>query len=1009
MKKLFTLLTFAVAGLTASADPIDAERAKQLAADFLQQDSPLTLVKQASRHEAKARKLSAATRATAPFYIYSRGAGQGYIIIAGDDCMPIVLGYTEQGDFDENNVPDALQDMFDAWTLMVEDAQANGTNTPKQEAKARRAAADRSNIAPLLTSHWHQDSPYNNHCPFLKNSSNRAITGCVATAACQVLYYWRKDLPSTLQGSTPTYSYGDAPVTESVPKGTELHWELMKDNHWNSDPAAVKDAVAEFCFATGAATWLTYGSSTSGHIEDIPYTYSHYYGMNGGTVHYRNSYSQESWVQLLYKELLAHRPVMYTGVHPDQGGHAVVIHGYKTAVGTTSDLFYFNFGWGGQGDGYYTVDTSNGMNGFKDYQSALIGAIPKQWNMDINVRPAAGTVYAQRTNDFEVTIQNNSTIAHSGFYLFAATSKSNPKALKDAKSSDTETIVAKGETATLTLSCKPTSTKTWYITLTDANLNVLKQIEVVPEVAPAELSLIDIAVNGSADTDTIDGIAYHRIYNDRASVTVHMLNAGSIDYEGTARIDIFALNDSTGEWTKIGNKSASNSLLPARQVTPVTIGVSNTSNCPIEPGKRYCAEVTSPWSTTVSKDTIDFSQAENLRTYFTLTGESDLTVADFQDNILYLKGHWDKVTFENIVKRPAYKTAQNYDLTAVESFTDNYDPTYLTSPNSLVFAPEHQTFQTPNILSGTQMCPNLSLQAGYDFMPTADFTAWNATLRIGSEVGLWYMVTVPFAAYVPDGIIARRIDSHRSSGLSTKNVVDVDTLQAGCTYMVMASSLRNMNLVSTPGAKSVHVAAKPAVNPDTAIIGTYVLTPTPDKAQLLNDEEKQYFVPVEEGTLVEGLRGYFYDEKVTKTFRAYPSILIDPAYVNLAKAIQQAYEILDAYSDSVTQRAYNAYSDSINAAEHEFSHRAETTLTTPALINAYAEHLLQLGEEYKLIREDENPAGDVNGDGKLDLSDITDLISIYLSNTQPEGLDLDGDGVLTIEDIAQLIALYLGE
>lgn len=182
----------------------------------------------------------------------------------------------------------------------------------------------------------------------------------MATAASQILYYWRKDLPSTLQASTPTYGYGAAPVTRSVPKDTPMKWDLMKDSY-SSESQEYKQAVAEFVFATGAATWLTYGESTSGNIEKIPYTFSAYFGMNGGTVHYRDSYGQEAWTQLLYNELQQGRPVMYTGVHPDNGGHAVFVHGYKAS----SDLFYFNFGWGsGNGyDGYYTTNQTNGMNG----------------------------------------------------------------------------------------------------------------------------------------------------------------------------------------------------------------------------------------------------------------------------------------------------------------------------------------------------------------------------------------------------------------------------------------------------------------------------------------------------------------------------------------------------------------------------------------------------------------------------------------------------------------------
>ncbi|MBQ9640845.1 MAG: C10 family peptidase [Bacteroidaceae bacterium] len=1002
MKKLLSLLTFALAAVNASADPVDADAARLLAADFLGQDN-LTLVKKAQRTETKARKLSPAVAATAPFYIYSRGAGRGYIIVAGDDCMPDILGYTEQGDFDENNIPEGLQDMFNAWTQAVEEAQLTGTNQPKQsEAKQRRAAADRVNISPLMTSHWHQSSPYNDRCPYLTGTQNRAVTGCVATAASQVLYYWRKDLPATLQATTPTYGYGDAPVTESVPQGTELHWDLMKDSYGSGESAASREAVAEFVFATGAATWLTYGSSTSGNIEKIPYTFSAYYGMKGGTVHYRSSYGQEAWVQLLYNELLAGRPVMYTGQHPDQGGHAVVVHGYQK----TKDLFWFNFGWGGQSDGYYTVDTSTGMNGFKDYQSALIGAIPAHWNMDVSLKPA-GTVYAQRTNEFEVTVQNNSTLPQSGFYLFAATSKTKPTALKDAKSSDTETIIPTGTSATLRLTCKPTSTKTWYITLTDENLNILQQIEVQPELATAQLVFTDIKANGSADSEVHDDILYQKFYSDKASVTAYVYNAGNIDYEGTGRLNIYVYDEAAAAWTLNGTKSATGILLPAHQNTPITFSVSSTSSCPIEAGKLYCAEICNQWSTLVSKDTLDISPTATERAYFVVTGSSDLT-AKLSDGLLVFNGHWDKSTFETIVKRTTNKTAQNYDLTSVESFTDNFDPAVLPCPNALVYAPEGRSYTTANVLSNNA-CPVLRLTVGYDFRPLSDFSAWNATLDLGTETARWHLVTVPFRAYVPDGIIARRIDSHKTTGLTTKSVTDLDTLDAGQTYLIMTSSLGNTELISLSGARSTPVLAAPQTNVDPAIVGTYTATVTPAKAQLLNSEEKQYFVPAAEGTPVEALGGYFYDEKLTKTFRAYPSLLIDPAYVELAKAIQQAHDMLDEYKDSVTVAAYADYAAAIRAAEHEFSHRADTELTSAKLITTYADNLLALGETYKQTREEETPNYDINGDGNFDLIDITTLIDAYLTPEAPTGIDLDGDGQLTVEDIALLIEKYLGE
>ena len=36
-----------------------------------------------------------------PLYIFSRGEGEGFVIVSGDDCLPAIIGYTESGDYDE--------------------------------------------------------------------------------------------------------------------------------------------------------------------------------------------------------------------------------------------------------------------------------------------------------------------------------------------------------------------------------------------------------------------------------------------------------------------------------------------------------------------------------------------------------------------------------------------------------------------------------------------------------------------------------------------------------------------------------------------------------------------------------------------------------------------------------------------------------------------------------------------------------------------------------------------
>lgn len=939
MKKLTTIIALLLTAVNAVANPIDAEKARQIAAEFLPSTPDFTLVAQAQRNHAKAMKLTKNVASTSPYYIYSRGEGQGFVIVAGDDCLPTILGFTEYGDFDADNIPPALQDMLDGWAQTVEDAQVNGTN---QTIPTIKMADDRENIAPIMTSHWHQNSPYNDRCPYRTGTTARAVTGCVATAASQILYYWRRDLPSTLQATTPTYGYGEAPVTESIPAGTPLRWDLMKDSYSGSESSTVKNAVAEFVFATGAATWLTYGESTSGQVDKIPYTFSAYYGMNGGSYQSRSNYSQEGWVKLLYDELTLGRPVMYAGVHPTRGGHAVVVHGYRK----TGDLFYFNFGWGGNSDGYYTVDAETGMNGFNGSQAAVIGAYPKTWNIDTKIE-APEKIYAQRTANFKFNLTNNSTLPLQGFYLFASTSAATPTSLSPAKSKDTETIIETGKSATITLSCKPTSTSKWYITLTDKDLNVLKKIEVTPEVPTSKLILKSIYAQASADTEIIGGVEYSKFYSNKAVVDATIMNNDDIDYEGTGKINVYVYDEETQQWTLNGTTSATVSI-DAKSSEYITFNINNTSSCPLAAGKRYYAEVASPWKTSATEDVIEMPE-ETPKAYFVITGESDLAVTSFENNILTFTGHWDRASFETIAKRNTYATANVYDLTQVQSVDVNHNPDALPNPNALVYVPGWVRTNIKNVVyvfdNEDVFCDILKLTAGYDFQLRADIPAFSAELYLNGEVGKWYQITVPFRAEVPDGVYARQINSHTSRGLSTSGTPEVYSLEAGYTYLIMPSTRDDKLDIGEWG--STHVVASPAENPDPAVKGVYMNTVVPVGAFLINDDETQYFEPLKAETEVGGLRGYFTTDDITAKFRVNTTTGPDPAYITLAKNIQTASDILDEYGGSQPVEIREAFADSIAEAKNKFTRRVDNGLSNTTEIKKYAANLLALAEQFK--------------------------------------------------------------
>ncbi|MDE5739000.1 MAG: C10 family peptidase [Bacteroidaceae bacterium] len=928
MKKLCVTASLLLAAIGVSADPITPQRAMQIAQEYMVEGYTMNLAV-----KAKARHATAASAISAPYYVISRGENQGYVIVAGDDCLPEILGYTESGNFDSSNLPPALQGMLDGWQEMVEQAQVDGSNTALASARKaqRKVASARMDIAPFVTAHWHQSSPYNDNCPTLTKNGNRALTGCVATAASQILYYWRKDLPATLQASTPTYGYGDAPVTRSVPKGTALKWDLMKDSY-SSESQDYKQAVAEFVFATGAATWLTYGESTSGNIEKIPYTFSTYYGMNGGTVHYRDSYNQEGWSQLLYNELLKGLPVMYTGVHPSNGGHAVFVHGYKAS----NDLFYFNFGWGeGNGyDGYYTTNQTNGMNGFNGYQSALIGAYPKQWNLKVDLLPPSH-VYTNVDNKFTIKVTNNSTLDYSGLYLYASTSSGAPSG--SAKSKDTETVIATGESVELTLTARPTSERTWYITIADENKNVLAKMPVEVESKTSELHLQDISVSGSCDYKMLNDEAYMVVYNNKTTATATLYDAASYGYNTSLRMFFDVYDEATGQWETIGYKTGDLALVGSESGV-ATFSLSGTSSCPFEIGKYYKGYLANPVHQTTDMIELDHNIQNEVRFYYS---GSDMSVVSFEDNCLALQGHFDNTLFNSstYAKKTAYQTATIYDLTQCTSVGE-VDQTV--NPNALIYVADDSKATGLNIVRAGQ-CAHLVLSVGYNFAPRASFVAEQAQLTIGATTARWQMVTMPFSAQLPDGMVAREILAHTTLGISSTTMVDVQTLEAGKTYFIMTTSADNVTI----SAANVQVLAQPVANADEAVVGTFVSTATPAKAQLLNNEEKQYFVPVDEGTAVEALRGYWHADNLTKTFRIYPDMSKDPAYVQLAESINSAYSILEKYRATSTDAAYPAYAMKIHEAEKEFSHRGEeTALTTASLIKKYATDLLEAGNTY---------------------------------------------------------------
>lgn len=325
-------------------------------------------------------------RLTSRYCIINGKDVEGYAIVSVGRDNPSILGYSKSCVWREDEMPPVLMEWLDG---------INGHEETSYSCRLpRRLVTPRVDIPPLLTCHWHQSSPYNDLCPVIEDGNVKTAAGCVAIAAAQVVYYWRDWLPLETLKDTPVYPYGAAPVTMSIPKGTLNNWDLLRDEYGDEDSETSRAAVAQLVYVIGTTSYLQYAASTGGQISEAANTIYAQFRMTSEFA-VKANFEQEDWERLLYESLEEGCPIIYSGSKGGDG-HAVVVDGYDASYG----LFHFNFGWGGSGDGFYTVNDETGMNGYYRGQQCVHKIVPQGYQTKIstpqikNEQQASHTVYS---------------------------------------------------------------------------------------------------------------------------------------------------------------------------------------------------------------------------------------------------------------------------------------------------------------------------------------------------------------------------------------------------------------------------------------------------------------------------------------------------------------------------------------------------------------------------------------------------------------------------------------
>ena len=370
-KTLFLMMTLVLFVSHLIASPVDVEQARHMGMKYVQSHS----AKQATELNLVYTEMTEAGNPA----VYVFNFDNGFVLVSADDVARPILAFSDEQSVDPNLMPDGFAYYLRFYARQIAYAQENNFE-PETEVASEwiHVAKDgfendnrstRGDIAPLLTTLWNQDYPYNAYCPTGHGGpQGHAYAGCVATAMSMVMKYWNWPI----QGNGEHSYTPDGYPTQTVNFGaTTYDWANMPNSCNNSN----YQAVATLMYHCGVSVDMMYGGGSSGaYSQDVPPAIANYFRYTDQAVRKdRDLFSKFDWEEMLIASLEEGFPLYYSG-SDDTGGHAFACCGYRES----DRKFYFNWGWSGSLNNYYAIDALNtGWNGsFNQGQAAIFDYIP---------------------------------------------------------------------------------------------------------------------------------------------------------------------------------------------------------------------------------------------------------------------------------------------------------------------------------------------------------------------------------------------------------------------------------------------------------------------------------------------------------------------------------------------------------------------------------------------------------------------------------------------------------
>ena len=351
MKKFLLLIIVICLSCSAlMAEPVSKQKALQIASQVMGAKSRMK--KASALNTMKAEVVFDKVDAKGNPYLYAvhKKGSDGYVLVSGDDRYAAVLGYSDEGQFDADNMPDVLRDWIQGYIETIKDLDAKGY----APSKIMRATPTWPAINPMTSTKWYQLMPYNNNLPEIDGLP--AMTGCVTTAVSQLINYWAKKTgqPAGATSVIPAYQTKSGVQIEELPI-TTFDWTEIIDDYSSGATAGQEAEVAKLFQYVACGLKVEFGTTvsggSSGEEKNIIPALTEYFGFDQtATMENRTLYTLADWTEMIYNELSHQRPVLCGAVNGAGVGHTFLLDGYDG-----DGMFHVNWGWSGRSNGYFRM------------------------------------------------------------------------------------------------------------------------------------------------------------------------------------------------------------------------------------------------------------------------------------------------------------------------------------------------------------------------------------------------------------------------------------------------------------------------------------------------------------------------------------------------------------------------------------------------------------------------------------------------------------------------------